>query len=386
MKRIHNFKSPNKTITRKTLATFCALALITATTAAVSADRSAPRSNWQDGSRSAEIRDAMSDRAGATAQGTQYPDSETMLQMYHAARKDGTLDSSMSTDYPTLAVLRSAYLLLTEPNAHKTPLQGEALGLQTGSPLFQTKAATCRSATLNCLYESAKFGYGGFSLEEKARLFACSMAAAGRNQDSPKISTDCNDIMAGAAACSTANSLCGVVSQPIPQASSFYGSTTSYSPKTITCGTLTNGSPKDRAIRLGAERRTINGVERITRMYMKCSSIAAGWVGTSNTGGTQVFMACPLSSTATTGIEGAKITKLDVGGLRSLKLRCDDIDSADAAGDTYTTAISNTAGAGTEGRAECGEGYYVWGISAYVNDSAPAALRYITGYSYICRK
>jgi len=373
---------------RNALSACCVLAALTVIGTAASAERPASRLNMADGRSNAAYQAPVAQEVGATVQQTAYPDTETMLQMYHAARKDGRLDASMSTEYPTLPILKAAYRLLTESGVRSGPQQGEALGQPVASPLFQTKAATCRSETLNCLATAAKQGYdGNFSTLEWARLWACSIAAAGRNQDSPKISSDCTDILAGSAICANANNLCGVVSQPLPTNSSFLGSTTNYT-STVTCANLSGYQAKDRVIKVGSERRTINNVARITRLYFYCSSRAGTWVGVSTTGGTVEYRNCMPSTSSTKGIEGGKAYVLSAtgGGLRSMRLRCDDSYSADPGGDVYGPVMADTAGAGTEYRAECLEGEHVWGMRVYWNGSAPAAQQYITGFNFLCRK
>lgn len=388
MKQPESYQSRQTTLSRNALATFCAVALITAASAAVAADRTAPGSSWKDGSRGAESRITISPGAGTTVRNDAYPDTETMLQMYHAARKDGRLDAGMSTEYPTLPILKAAYRLLSEPGASRGPLQGEALGQPTAGPLFQTKAATCRSETLSCLAQAAAQGYDGtFTTRQWARLFACSLAAAGRNQDSPKISADCTDILEVSAVCANANDLCGVVPQPVPTAGSFVGSSANAVPTTLTCGNLTGAEPKDRIIQLGTQRRTINGVERITRMRLMCTTLNSAWVGTATTSGTVEYRDCKPNASSTRAIEGATTVRLTEGGLRTVRLRCDHTTSADPGGDIYAPVMADTAGAGGDAlRAECQEGEFAWGLRVYVNTNAPADKQYITGYNFICRK
>lgn len=383
MNQINSRQLSRTAFVRNVLSTCCAIALTATAGAAVSADMATSPFGSKNNSGNALSAHLSQEPRIGDLLGDEYPDTETMLNMYHTAVEQGLLEKSMAMKHPSMPVLKSAYKYLGELAANEIGRQWQTQD-HILPPLHTKQSSDCRVATLQCLVASATFGYNGFSEEEKARLFVCSMAAAGRNQDNPLIDENCVGIMDGAESCANANAVCGVVASPNILGSTFVGNSANSTSVTITCGNIAGGSPKDRAIRLGTEFTTIGGVKRITALFLGCSQIAGKWVGVSQQG-TQEILRCPLSDTKKTAIEGAKVTAMNVGGLRSIKLRCDDVTTADPTKDSYTGVMANSSTAGTEGSVECKEGQYVWGIRAFVNTNAPAAQQYITGYNYICR-
>ena len=220
----------------------------------------------------------------------QYPDAQTLLDMYRGGLESGKLDASLKVDAPTLPMLKVFYELLQEQAMTKEQRADLGpLGLSTDK---NSKAAwNCRDETILCLAASAAMVE--LDVVQGLRVLACGSAALGRNQDSPKFTADCLPILnEGSNACSHANVTCGVVAQPMVTASPHAGSTnaTNSYVETKTCASAGGHIGGDRIVKIGAKWGTIGGRTRITTLMATsasnwCTHRWTSWTGPSNAPG-----------------------------------------------------------------------------------------------------